>query len=57
MVDTHGSMTKTITWELGHPPGGLGDDPVPDDRTVRGTERDRGPTPDNPRELDRNRAR
>ncbi|EWC60054.1 hypothetical protein UO65_4620 [Actinokineospora spheciospongiae] len=55
--DTHGSMTKTITWELGHPPTGLTDDPAPDDGTVRGTDRDRGPTPDNPREPGRNRAR
>ncbi|TQM84564.1 hypothetical protein FHX81_7019 [Saccharothrix saharensis] len=55
--DTHGSMTKTITWELGHPPTGLSDGPPPDDGTVRGTDRDRGPTPDNPREPERNRAR
>ncbi|OLR91424.1 WXG100 family type VII secretion target [Actinokineospora bangkokensis] len=55
--DTHGTITKTITWELGNPPAGLSDDPTPSDREVRGTERDRGPTPDNPREPERNRAR
>lgn len=55
--DTHGSMTKTITWELGHPPTGLTNGPPPDHGTVRGTDRDRGPTPDNPREPERNRAR
>lgn len=56
--DTNGSMTKTITWELGHPPTGLTNDPMPDnDDTIRGTERDRGPTPDNPRDPGRNRAR
>ncbi|MBW4719665.1 hypothetical protein [Saccharothrix obliqua] len=55
--DTHGSMTRTVTWELGHPPAGLTNDATPDDGTVRGTDRDRGPTPDNPREPERNRAR
>lgn len=55
--DTHGSMTRTITWELGNPPTGLTGGPAPDDGVVRGGERDRGPTPDNPREPGRNRAR
>lgn len=55
--DTHGSMTRTVTWELGHPPTGLAGGPAPDDGTIRGAERDRGPTPDNPRDPERNRAR
>ncbi|MGH3924652.1 MAG: hypothetical protein ACRDTT_17625, partial [Pseudonocardiaceae bacterium] len=48
--DTHGSLTRTVTWQLGDvpdmpspPEGGSDDEP-------RGRERDRGPTPDNPRE-------
>jgi hypothetical protein len=47
--DTHGSLTRTVTWELGEAPdttppiAGGSDEP-------RGRERDRGPTPDNPRE-------
>jgi len=48
--DTHGSLTRTVTWQLGDvpdpqppPEGGPDDEP-------RGRERDRGPTPDNPRE-------
>ncbi|MGH3916759.1 MAG: hypothetical protein ACRDTC_25600 [Pseudonocardiaceae bacterium] len=48
--DTHGSLTRTVTWQLGDvpdppqpPAGGPDDEP-------RGRERDRGPTPDNPRE-------
>ncbi|MBM7776471.1 uncharacterized protein YukE [Actinokineospora baliensis] len=55
--DTHGSMTKTVTWELGNPPTSLTGDAMPRDQMVFGTERDRGPTPDNPREPGRNRAR
>ena len=43
--DTHGTITKTVTWEVGHPPGEPGED-----REPRGSGRDRGPTPDNPRE-------
>jgi hypothetical protein len=44
--DVHGTMTRTITWELGHPPEG-----VPGgNENDRGTQRDRGPTPDHPRE-------
>lgn len=50
--NTHGDLTRTVTWELGDagnpeitpPPGDRGDREPP-----RG-ERDRGPTPDNPRE-------
>lgn len=49
--DTNGSLTRTVTWQLGDvpdatpppPEGGSDDEP-------RGRERDRGPTPDNPRE-------
>lgn len=47
--DTHGSLTRTVTWQLGEvpdppppPEGGLDDEP-------RERERNRGPTPDNPR--------
>jgi len=46
--DTHGSLTRTVTWQLGdvhdtNPPVGGSDE-------QRGRDRDRGPTPDNPRE-------
>ena len=47
--DTHGELTRTITWELGSPPP----DPAgttPGEEEPRGRDRDRGPTPDNPRE-------
>jgi hypothetical protein len=45
--DTHGTITRTVTWELGSPPTGV---PGGGDVDARGAERDRGPTPDNPRE-------
>lgn len=47
--DTHGTITRTVTWDLGHPPGGPTGQPG-EDRDPRGASRDRGPTPDNPRE-------
>jgi hypothetical protein len=46
--DVHGELTRTITWELGDPPAGT--EPTGGDGEPRGRERDRGPTPDNPRE-------
>ncbi|GAA3461261.1 hypothetical protein ACFFSW_28395 [Saccharothrix longispora] len=49
--DTHGQATRTVTWELGNPPQGAPDVVAPRvDEDARGAERDRGPTPDNPRE-------
>ncbi|RKT55821.1 hypothetical protein [Saccharothrix australiensis] len=44
--DTHGSLTRTVSWELGHPPEGVPGQDV----DARGRERERGSTPDNPRE-------
>ncbi|SDG51642.1 hypothetical protein SAMN05216553_108445 [Lentzea fradiae] len=47
--DTHGTITRTVTWEVGPPPAGPTGEPG-EDREPRGSGRDRGPTPDNPRE-------
>jgi uncharacterized protein YukE len=47
--DVHGQLTRTVTWELGDPPPDPSGQPG-EDREPRGRERDRGPTPDNPRE-------
>ncbi|GAA1305442.1 hypothetical protein [Saccharothrix xinjiangensis] len=47
--DAHGTITRTVTWELGHPPTGAPGEEI----DARGAERDRGPTPDNPRERRR----
>ncbi len=46
--DTHGSLTRTVTWQLGEVPDTT--PPVGDSDEPRGRDRDRGPTPDNPRE-------
>lgn len=50
--DTHGELTRTVTWELHDPPQQPG---APDggDDEPRGRDRERGSTPDNPRERGR----